>query len=334
MIIKNNISFIPTISYNNRNFTKISPYFITGLSEADSSFSITFHKDKRSKLGYSTGLRFKICLLEKDKILLELIKIYFNCGSITNVDKNGVINYIVRDQNSLNNVIIPHFNKCPLLGTKLLDFLDFENASKIISNKKHLTLEGQNELKQLANLMNNYRKLDLMSKNKLDSLNSFTKVKNGISLNGDYINGFIAGDGCINLVISGKSFGSARLSITQHINNHDLMKALSNYFNLPNQPYKHGKDSQQVQVNFKSKNFNLFKHFEEHLLYGVKSIQLEKLKFISQIFMNNGHLEQIGKIRRWKPGMKDKIINIWKDENCSLLPSGLPNSNKWNDYLN
>lgn len=47
--------------------TGISPYFITGLSEADSSFSITFHKDKKSKLGYSIGLRFKICLLEKDR---------------------------------------------------------------------------------------------------------------------------------------------------------------------------------------------------------------------------------------------------------------------------
>lgn len=147
-----------------------------------------------------------------------------------------MINYIVCDYHSLNNVIIPHFKKYPLLGTKLLDFLDFENASKIIHSKNHLTLKGQNELRQLARLMNNYRKLDLMSKNKLDSLNNFTKVQNDIpplylSLNGDYINGFIAGDGCINLVISGKSFGSARLSIFQHTNNYDLMKAISNYFN-------------------------------------------------------------------------------------------------------
>jgi hypothetical protein len=136
--------------------TGISPYFITGLSEADSSFSITFHKDKKSKLGYSIGLRFKICLLEKDRTLLELIKAYFKCGSITNVEKNGVINYIVRDHGSLYNVIIPHFKKYPLLGTKLLDFLDFENASKIIYSKKHLTLEGQNELRQLQKFKMRY----------------------------------------------------------------------------------------------------------------------------------------------------------------------------------
>lgn len=316
--------------------TGISPYFITGLSEADSSFGISFHKDKKSKLGYFVGLRFKICLLEKDKILLELIKAYFKCGSISNVEKNGVINYIVYDNYSLNNIIIPHFKKYPLLGTKLLDFLDFESANKIVTSKKHLTLEGYNELRRIASLMNNYRKLDLMIKSELNPLNNFTNAYNDtlyLSLNGDYINGFIAGDGCINLVVSGKSFGSARLSISQHKNNYSLMKAFSNYFNLPNQPYKHGKESIQVQVNFKSKDFNLYEHFEKYPLYGVKSIQLEKLKFISQLFIDNNHLEQIGKVRTWKSGIKDKIVNIWKDNNCSLLPSGLPDSNKWNEYL-
>ena len=50
------------------------PYFITGLAEADGSFSIIMAKDNRAKFGHGTYLRFKICLLKKDAILLELLK--------------------------------------------------------------------------------------------------------------------------------------------------------------------------------------------------------------------------------------------------------------------
>jgi hypothetical protein len=37
------------------------------------------------------------------------------------------------------NIIIPFFNKYPILGMKSLDFIDFKKASYILKTKKHLT---------------------------------------------------------------------------------------------------------------------------------------------------------------------------------------------------
>jgi hypothetical protein len=58
----------------------MDPYFITGLTEG--SFSITKHKEAKTKYGMSIGLRFKITMLVNEKELIEKVKAYFGFGSI------------------------------------------------------------------------------------------------------------------------------------------------------------------------------------------------------------------------------------------------------------
>ncbi len=55
---------------------------------------------------------------------------------------------------------------------------------------------------------------------------------NYIPIDGHYINGFIAGDGCLILRL-GMSFVIMRLSITQHKNNRSLMDSIAKYFKSP-----------------------------------------------------------------------------------------------------
>lgn len=52
---------------------------------------------------------------------------------------------------------------------------------------------------------------------------------NYIPINGHYINGFIAGDGCLGLDMD-KHFGYMHLSISQHKNNRLLLESIVNYF--------------------------------------------------------------------------------------------------------
>ena len=40
------------------------------------------------------------------------------------------------------NIIIPFFEKYPVLGQKSLDFLDFKTVSRVMLNRKHLTVAG------------------------------------------------------------------------------------------------------------------------------------------------------------------------------------------------
>jgi hypothetical protein len=61
-----------------------------------------------------------------------------------------------------------------------------------------------------------------------------------ISLNGHYISGFIAGDGCLSLSLNThpcKHFGTMHLSISQHINNRLLMESIADYFKSPSKVY-------------------------------------------------------------------------------------------------
>jgi hypothetical protein len=81
-------------------------------------FYLGMTKDSKRKTGWITYLEFKIVLHEKDRALLELIKLFFGGrGSILNGGK-GLVKYQVRSIYDLA-IIIAHFDKYPLITKKL-----------------------------------------------------------------------------------------------------------------------------------------------------------------------------------------------------------------------
>jgi hypothetical protein len=96
----------------------LDPWFVTGFSDAESCFYLGMTKDSKRKTGWITYLEFKIVLHEKDRALLELIKLFFGGrGSILNGGK-GLVKYQVRSIYDLA-IIIAHFDKYPLITKKL-----------------------------------------------------------------------------------------------------------------------------------------------------------------------------------------------------------------------
>jgi hypothetical protein len=212
----------------------LNPDFITGLVESEGSFSITKHKDNRAKYAITIGLRFKITMLSNETDLLKMVKSFFNCGSIY-YNKDGSVDFLVRDIKSLSDIVVPHFIKYPLRGTKYLDFLDFKCALYLIKSKQHYTKEGLDELIKISLTMNSFRQhVALYSP-------SHTVASNldYIPLSGHYINGFIAGDGCLYLGIVDRNFCIMSLQITQHKNNRLLLVSIGNYFEYPSKVYSH-----------------------------------------------------------------------------------------------
>jgi len=102
----NSLTFRRNYSTNKREI--LDPFFVTGLTEAEGSFSITKHKDARARFGLTTSLRFKITMLANELELLEKVKAFFGVGSIVIDDKAGSVDYIVRDKISLG-AIKEHF---------------------------------------------------------------------------------------------------------------------------------------------------------------------------------------------------------------------------------
>jgi hypothetical protein len=83
---------------------------------------------------------FVIHLHAKDLALLERIQSFFGVGSLSGSKRS--IRYQVQSVKDLTNIIIPHFDKYPLLAKKQADFLLFKSIVESMIRKEHLTTEG------------------------------------------------------------------------------------------------------------------------------------------------------------------------------------------------
>ena len=80
---------------------------------------------------------------------------YFNCGKI--YKKQDVYDLRVTKISDLTDKIIPFFQKYPVQGVKLLDFLDFVKVAELMTKKVHLTTEGLEEIRKIKAGMNTGR---------------------------------------------------------------------------------------------------------------------------------------------------------------------------------
>jgi hypothetical protein len=210
---------------NNKDF-RLDPNFVTGLTDAEGCFLILSPKNDKTKFKVYFSLKYKISMLNNEVELLKMVKSFFGCG-VLRENKNGTMDFEINDFSSLKTILIPHFLKYPLRGTKYLDFISFKEASHIFDKGEHLKEEGINKLYLLKKGMNSCR--EFPSSNYYSPDHTKESNINYIPINGHYINGFIAGDGCLTLDM-GKHFGYMHLSISQHKNNRLLLESIVNYF--------------------------------------------------------------------------------------------------------
>lgn len=121
-LIKTNISNSIHLKRNiNTNWAKfnnlIDPYYISGLTQADGSFSCGIQKIESRRLRFRPKFEIVVDLDSKD--VLDLIKKYFNCGSIHIKIKDHSASFIVTNLDELRYLIIPHFNLYPVYFNKL-----------------------------------------------------------------------------------------------------------------------------------------------------------------------------------------------------------------------
>jgi hypothetical protein len=72
---------------------------------------------------------------------MKIQSFFGNVGYIRQDSTNAYVYQVVRTTD-LVNVIIPHFNKFPLKGKKLQNFLIWSEIVTLMSTKAHLTSEG------------------------------------------------------------------------------------------------------------------------------------------------------------------------------------------------
>jgi hypothetical protein len=80
-----------------------------------------------------------------------------NCGT-TFEPNDSSVRFNVCKTSDILNVIIPFFDKYPIIGNKRLDYEDFCKVAYLVKDKTHLTSEGIEVIKSIKARMNTGRK--------------------------------------------------------------------------------------------------------------------------------------------------------------------------------
>lgn len=225
------------LNHNNRystNGDKLDPRWVTGFVDAEGCFSIIIEISEPFKWKVRTS--FEINLHEKDADILYKIKSFFGVGAIYNRSDRKKSVYRVTNVNYLNEIIIPHFTKYPLISKKGIDFLLWSKVIKIILNKDHLTKSG------FSTILSIYASINRgVSKKVLKYYPDIIPINKPVinlpdSLNPQWVSGFVAGDGGFSIYIrSAKDYilGEkvyCRFHIAQHSKDIELMKLFIKFF--------------------------------------------------------------------------------------------------------
>jgi len=113
--------------------------WLVGFVEGEGSFQIVTQKIKDKII---VSLRFTLTQHIRDNILMKSLVEYLGCGRYITTANRKEVYFTVSNKKDINNIIIPLFQKYPLLGSKQQDFLDFVKVSELLKSKAHLTEKG------------------------------------------------------------------------------------------------------------------------------------------------------------------------------------------------
>ena len=293
--------------------TIISPWFITGFFDAEGCFSIYL----RNKSEGSTYCEVRICisLHKKDLDTLKCIKAYFNDkGSIVKHSEDS-LQYVITSIDQLSTLVIPHFDKYPLISKKYADYLLFKKAVILIRNKEHLSRKGLQEIVSIKTNMN---------KGLSDELKrAFTKnievarplVPDCIIRDPQWIAGFTSGEGCFMIKISKSpasklGFGVQLIfQLTQNNSDETLMKCILAYFGC-GILVKDGTKIVYIVRKLSSIIDIIIPFFNNHHVAGVKLQDYLDWCKAADIIKTKSHLTQSGlnELQKIKAGMNRKRV--------------------------
>lgn len=280
--------------------SNLHPWFITGFSDAESSFSVLIQKNAKYKLGWRTKIIYAITLHIKDSNLLNDIKLYFGVGEIHKKESINKIQYRVESLNDIRRIIY-HFDKYPLISTKKTNYNLFREAFYLLESKQHLTKLGMLkliEIKSNLNLgLNDSLKQAFPNVKKRDLNYYFTGIKDP-----NWIAGFTSGDGSFNIKTSKNTdlkIGNRvqlRYSVGLHIREKELIKGLIDYFNFKKGSYiYYTKNVISMQIINYNDIFNtIIPFFEKYTIKGVRSLDFQDFVKIANIIKSKEHLTTKG----------------------------------------
>lgn len=314
---KQNYSTSPPVQYKDRVIFKLKPWFITGFSDAESSFQIIVSSSTTTKNTWQIRGRFSICLNYNDLPLLYSIQSFFGgIGYISLQPSNRAASFVVTRLEDLVNIIIPHFDTYFLRSDKVKDYFIWKTCVKLIANKAHLTKSGLEEIISLKSALNLGLSKQLMKAFPHVNLTAINRDSYSLSeepLDPDWVSGFTEGDGSF-YVSTESATARIRPGLTIGLNVRDLplLKKIQEFFGGIGNIYS---TSSNNSVNYKVLGLTqlsdvIIPHFNSYELAGNKLANFLIWRGIVEIRISGAHKtpEGLAKIKSML-----ETLNNYKD---------------------
>lgn len=261
---------------------------------------------------------FRIELHSKDTILLRKIQSFFGVGIISERPCRNAVAYSIQSFRDISNIIIPHFDKYPLITKKQADYILFKEAITLLESKVQSNIEGFYKIINIKAAMN----LGLSDSLKNQFPDVFPVSRPIIKFDGipspNWLAGFTDGEGCFYVnTKKAKTLTGYQIimsfSISQHARDEELLTKFIDYLGCGNieKVSTRSNSITFVVYKFDSIKNKIIPFFEKYPLQGIKHLDCLDFCKIASIVENKSHLtvEGVKKIKSLKSGMnRGRII--------------------------
>ena len=127
--------------------------WVTGFVDGEGCFHVGISQHADMKTGYQVLPEFTVVQHERDAQVLHALKGYFGCG-VVRTNHGDRMAYRVRGHEHLLKTIVPFFMKHSLKTRKNVAFLKFRDVLLMMEKGEHLTPEGLERIRRIAEQMN------------------------------------------------------------------------------------------------------------------------------------------------------------------------------------
>lgn len=248
---------------------KFTPWWVTGFTQADGSFLVNFESRKEGVLPFRPRPYFVITQSKRELNIMIALHKYLGVGNMRY--NQDTVDISVTSIPDLINVIIPHFDKYPLRGGKIISYLIFRTVVIVIKDGLHKSPAGFIQILDLAYFMHNTSKrtLDIKMNIQNSIISKFgSEVKNineyptllidfnsanlesdqKAGIHKDFVAGIFDGDGSINFTFkSGRRRITSMFTIIQDIHDYSIGRELKEFFKC-GEYYKLSSEASRFQV--------------------------------------------------------------------------------------
>ena len=131
------------------------PQWVAGFTSGEGCFKVFVQEHLKNLTGFRVMLGFTITQHNRDENLMKSFIDYFGCGKIEH--RGDRLDFSVKNLRDTRDIIMPFFQKYPIVGVKSKDFDDWCLVVKLIIDKEHITNTGVEKIIKIKANMNRQR---------------------------------------------------------------------------------------------------------------------------------------------------------------------------------